>query len=377
MARIGLNAHLYSPQSSYRSAGVSRYIERLLMHLPAVDPGSSYFGWTNGDVGAWPGWQLSPSGRTGGSPLTRILWEQTGLPRSARALRLDLLHAPVYAGPRMAPCPQVVTLHDLSFYLYPELFRRSNRVYLQRATRMTARRAARVIAVSESTRQDAIRLLDLPAEKVVTIPNGVDTEMRPLPDDAPERQALRERHGLEGPFMLYVGTLEPRKNLVTLVEAYGKLIQTHLVPHQLVIGGAKGWFYQSVFERVEELGLAPDVRFLGYLPQNELALWYNLADAFVYPSLYEGFGLPPLEAMACGTAVITSNVSALPEVVGQAGITVDPHDVDGLCEAMWRLVSDQALRRDLGRAGMERARRFRWIETAQSTARLYHKVLEG
>jgi glycosyltransferase involved in cell wall biosynthesis len=172
--------------------------------------------------------------------------------------------------------------------------------------------------------------------------------------------------------ILFVGTIEPRKNVARLVEAYSRLRDGQV---KLVIGGARGWLYEEVFARVEELELTGDVLFPGYIPPDELPLWYNAAELFVYPSLYEGFGLPPLEAMACGTPVITSNVSSLPEVVGEAGLTVDPMDSMGLAEAMNQVLADEALRQSMRERGLSRASRFSWAKAARETVGVYRRAL--
>ena len=371
-ARVGLNAHLYSPSQTYRGAGVSRYIERLLLHLPRV---AGEFDWTAffGDPEAsFEGWQARISPWRTTSPARRILWEQLAQPRAARRAGLDLLHAPVYVGPLSLPCPLVVTLHDLSFFRYPHLFRRFNRHYLQWGTRQTVERAARVIAVSEWTARDAVEILGIPRERVVAIPNGVGEDMRLLD---PERVAVwRRRRGLNERMILFVGTIEPRKNLPLLLRAYA-LLRRRGVEHQLVIAGGKGWYYDNVFATTERLGLRDAVAFPGYVSQDDLPLWYNAADVFVYPSLYEGFGLPPLEAMACGTPAIVSNTSSLPEVVGQAGVMVDPDDPEALADAMEAVITDRERHRQLAEAGLERASHYTWAETARQTARLYHRIL--
>ena len=375
MPRIGLNAHLLSFASSYRSAGVSRYIANLLTYLPQVDTQADYFAYLGDSRIACPGWSRRIARLNTGRPPVRILWEQVAQPWAARYDRLDLLHVPVYVGPWNSPCPVVVTVHDLSFFLYPELFRRYNRLYLQALTRRTVARAVRVIADSASTRADILRLLGTPPEKVSVIPAGVGVEMRPI-GAAEQMQALRRRYGLPEHIILYLGTLEPRKNLPLLLEAYAQLRRTGCT-HRLVLAGGKGWYYEDIEATVTRLGLREEVLFPGHVPDEELPLWYNAADLFVYPSLYEGFGLPPLEAMACGTPVITSNAASLPEVVGDAGLIVDAHSAPALAEAMAQLLGDPQRRRQLRQAGLARARLFSWRATASKTAALYHEILGG
>jgi glycosyltransferase involved in cell wall biosynthesis len=243
-------------------------------------------------------------------------------------------------------------------------------------TRHTVRHAEAVIAVSESTKRDALQLFGLPQEKVIAIPNGVDDRMKSIQDHG-AIEALRQRYDLPKKMLLFLGTLEPRKNILTLLEAYALLRQRPTVSHELVIAGGQGWYYEEIYQAVERLGLEGSVRFPGYVPDEELPLWYNAADLFVYPSLYEGFGLPPLEAMACGTPVVVANTSSLPEVVGDAGLMVDPHDPQALAEAIYSVLSNPVRHQRLAEAGQARARNFSWRTTAKKTAALYHRVLEG
>jgi glycosyltransferase involved in cell wall biosynthesis len=296
---VRLDAHLLSRQEGYRSAGVSRYIYYLLLNLPVVDPDTRYTALVGDPQALTPGWERHVSAWRTASPPRRILWEQLAQPGAAYRLGLDLLHAPVNVAPLVRTCPTVVTVHDLSFVLYPELFKRFNRVYLQRFCRWSVEQAAAVIAVSASTRDDLVRLMGVPAERVTVVPNGVGDEMQPL--DPARVAAHRAARGLPERLILFLGTLEPRKNVLTLLEAFSLLCRRPGFAHTLVIAGGKGWYYQEIETAVERLGLRERVIFAGFVPQEELPLWYNAADLFVYPSLYEGFGLPPLEAMACGT----------------------------------------------------------------------------
>ncbi|MHB1295839.1 MAG: glycosyltransferase family 4 protein [Anaerolineae bacterium] len=373
--RVGLNAHLLSLSATYRGAGVSHYIASLLSHLPASDSGLAYVAFLGEEAAcaAAQGWEQHVSPWGTGRPAARILWEQLAQPFAARSARLDLLHVPVYVGPLVAPCPIVVTLHDLAFFRYPELFRPPNRLYLQRMTALTVRHAAHVIADSESTRVDAIRLLDISEERITVVPAGVDEVMRPM-DDVAGVRALRARYGLPERIILFLGTLEPRKNLPVLLEAYA-LLRARGVPHKLVIAGGKGWYYDTIDAAVQRLRLEGDVIFPGFVPQEELPLWYNAAELFVYPSLYEGFGLPPLEAMACGTPVVVSDAPALAEVVGDAGLQVASQDAAGLAEAMARVLDDPACAANLAEAGRRRAQAYSWSVTALRTAQVYHRVL--
>jgi glycosyltransferase involved in cell wall biosynthesis len=369
---VGVNAHLLSLDQSYRSAGIHWYIHNLLQHLPQADPGVDYtvflreLGYPQAD-----GLRLVPTDLPTHRPPIRFLWEQVIQPWAARRAGLDLLHCPAFVGPLVGSVPFVVTVHDLSYLLFPEGFRGRNRTYLRILTQRSVRRARRVIAVSESTRQDLVRLYGLAPDRVDVVHNGVDPGFRPLPRE--EVATFRAKRALPEQFLLFVGTLEPRKNIVRLVEAYAGLPKPR---SPLLLVGGKGWFYDQVFARVEELELVNEVRFVGYVPEDELPWWYNAATALVYPSLYEGFGLPALESMACGTPVVTSTSSSLPEVMGQAGIQVEPTDVPALTAAVQRVLQDATLRAQLRAAGLTQAARFSWPGTASGTVRSYHRALQ-
>ncbi len=368
---VGVNAHLLSLAKSYRSAGITWHIYNLLRHLPEASPeiGYTVFLSERRYAGA-PGVRLQVSRLPTDRPPVRILWEQALQPWAVRRAEVDLLHSPVYVGPLVSACPFVVTIHDLSFLFFPQSFRAMNRNYLQTFTRLSVRRAQRVIAVSESTKRDLVQLYGLSPAKVDVVHNGVDDSFRPLPAD--QVTAFRRRAGLPDRFILFVGTLEPRKNVVHLVEAYALLPKER--PPLFLVGG-KGWFYDEIFARVEALNLSGEVHYVGYVPAGDLPMWYNAADLFVYPSLYEGFGLPPLEAMACGTAVVASTASSLPEVVGEAGLLVDPSDTEALATAMEQVLSDRGVQEQMQAASLAQAQSFSWAETARRTVASYRRAL--
>ncbi len=370
--RVGFIGHLLSFEPTYRQAGVSRYAEALVRELPAVDPTLDLVVFTGPDQP--PEEREFPDGidwrhsrlRTG-QPVQRIAWEQTVGLTIGRRWRLDVIHAPVNVAPLITGVPRVVTVHDLAFHLFPEQYPGRKQRYLRTMTRLSVQRAARVIAVSEATRQDIIRLYDADPERVVTVPNGVGDEMRPLGAD--EVAAFRARQGLTGPTLLFLGTLQPRKNLETLLRAWARTAGE--TGWQLVVAGAAGWHHEPIFDLARELGIADAVRFVGFVPPEDLPLWHNAADAFVYPSLYEGFGLPLLEAMACGTPVVTSDTPALREVVGNAGLIVGPRDVPALAQALLQLAREPELREELAARGLRRASEFSWRRTAAETAAVY------
>jgi glycosyltransferase involved in cell wall biosynthesis len=368
---VGFNAQLLSSESGYRNAGVSQYIHWLMATLPRIAPHLCLSAFGGEAARDYPGWSVHSARRPSGGAMARILWEQLSLPRQARRERLDLLHSPVYAGPLIGRTPQIVTLHDLSFYLFPHLFPPARRAYLQRITRETTRRAAAVIAVSASTARDAVEILKLPPDRVRVIPNGVNPDLRPPTTE--HVASLRARLGLPENYVLYLGTLEPRKNLPVLIQAYARARRSG-IEHTLVLAGGKGWYDDPIYAAIQESGVAEHVLLPGYIPGDDLAALYGGAALFVYPSLYEGFGLPPLEAMACGVPVLVSNVSAVPEVVGSAGVTVNPREPEQIAAEMVALLGDQERRRLLASAGLERAALFSWENTARRTAALYDEV---
>ncbi len=375
---VGINAHLLSFGTSYRGAGISRYIRNVVSHLrlfPGEDVYSVFLGDRNlppefsPDAHFWPRVSRLPTVR----PSVRMLWEQIVQPLELRMRRIDLLHSMGYVQPFACPCRSVVTVHDLSFLLFPEAFNRLNRLYLRLFTGFSVKRADRVIAVSENTKRDLVRLLGVGADKVEVVYHGVEPLFRPI-TEVDLLEAFRHAHQLPERYILFTGTLEPRKNLKTLVEAFAG-IKKEGFPHKLVAIGARGWRCGDVFATVERLGLQQEIVFPGYIDLAMLPLWYNCADLFVYPSLYEGFGFPVLEAMACGTPVVTSNVSSLPEVVGEAGCLVEPSDVQTLTDVMVKVLAAPDLRLELKQKGIERARSFSWLDAASRTRSIYRNCL--
>jgi glycosyltransferase involved in cell wall biosynthesis len=375
---IGLNAQLLSLKQSYRGAGISWYIYNLLQNLPTVSPEFFSYNVFLADPEYSTGAnniRLHPTPLPTSNPFVRIFWEQFIQPLRLQQSGVDLLHALAFVAPVVCPTPFVVTVFDLSFLRFPQAFRPFNRWYLRHFTTHTSKRASAVITISESTRRDTIKLLNVPPEKVHTIYCGVDNDFKPMP--AATVAAFRKSKSLPDKFILFLGTLEPRKNVDGLIEAYA---QWHTQDRQalpLIIAGGKGWYYQHIFQQVEALDLTDSIHFPGYIPQEELPLWYNAATVFVYPSRFEGFGLPVLEAMACGTPVITSTAASLPEVAGTDGTArlIPPEDHKALADALAEVSSTPALQADMSRRGLVRATKFNWQSTARETVGIYQKVL--
>lgn len=369
---VGLNAQLLSGQSTYRAAGIHRYICGLLNHLPAADSRFAYTAFVGPNAPTLA--ETLHTQRTGwptARPLGRIAWEQLAQPIAARQSRLDLLHVTAYVSPLVAATPTVVTIHDLSFLRSPDSFRFANRTYLSLFTGLSCQRARRVIAVSEHTKKDVMKVYGIPADKIDVVYSGLDPEIVRPPET--ELIAFRKRHGLPDKFILYLGTIEPRKNLSTLIRAYAKVRPAGV---KLVCAGGRGWMYEDVFQTVEELRLSRDVIFPGFLPSDDLPFWYSAAQIFVYPSTYEGFGLPVIEAMACGVPTITTNASSLPEAAGDAALLVPPDDTSALAEALARLLADDSLQVELAERGLRQAARFTWEDAARNTAWVYAKALQ-
>ena len=309
------------------------------------------------------------------NPLARIVWEQTGLPASAASRRVRLLHGTVNVIPMAFPGATVATVHDLSFLRLPDQFPRMKANYLRYAVDLSARRATHLIAVSEHTRRDVIELLHVPEERISVVYSGASPDFRPLPHSACVE--FRRRHFDGRPLILHVGTLQPRKNVDVLIRSFAHLRRTRDIPHVLALVGARGWMYRELFDLVVREGVSEHVRFVDFVPSGDLPLWYNSADLFAYPSAYEGFGLPVLEAMACGVPVITSAASALAELAGEAAVTVSPGSQEALQLALIRVLDDEQLRADLSRRGLVRAAEFTWSRTARDTAAIYDRVLAG
>ncbi len=309
-----------------------------------------------------------------------IIWQRARLPLPLDALigRADVVHSPDFLGPPLLRGRSIITIHDLSFMVVPEYSDPGNREYLRAALPRSIQRAHRVVAVSEATRQDVIRLFGVKPQKVVTIPNGVDTDFRPLTNRELNQLAPRLRQQLLLPshFILNVGTLEPRKNLLRLLGAYARMrARGTQRGHDLVLAGRKGWMYEDIFRKVEELGLKDNVHFLDYVPDEDLNTLYNLATLFVYPSLYEGFGLPVLEAMACATPVITSKGGALGEVAGNAALLIDPQSEESIAAALETVLEREEVRAFLQEAGPNRAANFPWTATARQMLGVYEGVV--
>jgi len=305
-------------------------------------------------------------------PASSFLRIPFAMPYLAWRRSVNILHVN-YIAPPFCPCPTVVTIHDISYEFFPQFFSPRDRLLLSNLVPLSARRAAKIISVSENTKRDLMRTYGVTEERIAVTHEAAGSDFQPIDDDQC-LSSVRNKYVIDTPFILTVGNLQPRKNLGRLIKAYGQLRQREAITHNLVIVGKAGWRQSELFSLVRELGSQAEVIFTGYVPQDDLPLLYNAADLFVYPSLYEGFGLPSLEAMACGTPVVASNTSSLPEVLGDAAILVDPYDVQQLARAMRDVLFSGDLRREMAAKGLKRARQFSWAETARKTLEIYQEV---
>ena len=363
----------------HRRAGLGRYAENLARALVAATP-DRYGLFYNREQGITPllGLAHIPT-RTvalGYKPWRMLVWlgQLARLSFDRLLPNAELFHATEHLLPPLRSVPTVLTIHDLIFRRLPEHHKPLNRWYLNLTMPLYCRRADHIIAISECTRRDLIAAYGVPPEKITVVHEAADPTFRPA---APEHVArVCARYDLPGRYLLFVGTIEPRKNLTRLLAAFETLHADGLTDG-LVIVGRRGWLYGDFFARLEQSPARDAVTFPGYVPDADLPAIYAGAQALVLPSLYEGFGLPVLEAMACGTAVACSGTSSIPEVAGDAALHFDPNDVESITNTLRRLLRDADLRTDLRQRGLEQAAKFSWERTARETEAVYDAVLKG
>src|ERR1043165_3345606 len=350
------------------------YVRSLLSALAGLNQKSELVAYVSADSAA----QYLPANirtrRVATNPFLRLGFD---LAMRVRQDRPDLLHVQ-YTAPLACPVPVVVSVHDVSFLEHPEYFTRDRAWQLQFTVRRTVRRAARILTGSEFSRSSILKVYgDLDEEKVVVVPNAAAPEFRPISRETATVN-VREHFSIGAPFILSVGDLQPRKNQIGLIKAFARLIRAYpQLKQNLVLAGKETWFADRVREAARDSGVADRIQFFGFVSDADLLQLYNACDLFVFPSFYEGFGLPVLEAMACGRAVASSNTSALPEVVDGAAILFDPYAVDEISRAIADLLLDGELRARMERLGVQRAAHFSWQKTAQRTLQVFHDVLEN
>jgi glycosyltransferase involved in cell wall biosynthesis len=365
--KIAIDAHMLG----HHETGNETHIRELILALSELATQDEFYILVEDSRNAprlGPNWQTltlpSPS------PLRRLLYD---LPRLARQYRFDVLHV-TYNAPFFSPCPVVATVHDVSYARYPEYFSLRDRLVLSTLVPRSVRAARRVFTGTEFARRELGEVYPLSLNKTALTPYAAGKSF--YRDDGPGRlESVRMKFGTSPDFILAVGNLQPRKNLVRLIQAYARVVRDHNFPHKLVLVGQQQWKASDVWRAVEEQGLHEGVVLTGFVSDDELRLLYNAATVFVYPSLYEGFGLPVLEAMACGAPVIASNTSSLPEIAGDAARLVDPRDTDELAWALVEVLSDSNLRAAMTQRGLANAKRYSWQDTARIVLDAYHAVL--
>jgi glycosyltransferase involved in cell wall biosynthesis len=369
--RIGIDAR------KLHDFGIGTYIRNLLRQLARQDRHTEFVVLARPDdcesVGAL-GENFRAVVETAGN---YSISEQIRVPLALRRERVTLFHAPHYVLPPLVMCRSVVTIHDCIHLMFPQyLPSRLALTYARVSIGLASRRATRVLTVSESSKRDILRFVDVPADKIDVIYNAFDERfgIEPAPEDVAR---VRERYQLHDPFVLYAGTVKPHKNVERLIEAF-YLVRKQGMDHlKLVLIGDEISKYAALRRAVHSHQLHKYVRFLGYLPEHTLAVMYRLAGVFVFPSLYEGFGLPPLEAMASGTPVVTSNISSLPEVAGDAAVLVDPYDPQSIARGIERVLGDATLRQELRVKGLARAKQFSWETSVGRVREIYRQVAGG
>jgi glycosyltransferase involved in cell wall biosynthesis len=369
--RIAIDAHSVGTGLG----GNESYATNLIEALAAIDQQNSYTLYVTKSEAIerfnnrWPNFFVRST-----LPHTPLIRIPLTLTAELRRNPVDVLHVQ-FTAPPFAPCPVVVSIHDLSFEHLPETFKWRSRKQLRMTVRRSARQAAQVIALSQHARRDIIDTYKLDPTKVTTIPLAAPESLHPI-DNEQELKRVRQTYGIEGEYILSVGAIQPRKNLNRLVAAYSRLqwANSGVKLPKLVLAGKCAWLFDDTLRTIKELQLSGSIILTGYVPTLDLPALYSGAVCFVYPSFFEGFGLPPLEAMKCGAPVIVGNQTSLPEVVGDAAVLVDPFDVDAIANAIERVIYDANLRQELRTKGFAQAARFSWRDTARRTLAVYERA---
>jgi glycosyltransferase involved in cell wall biosynthesis len=369
--RIAIDAHTVGT----KLGGNESYAVNLIEALAQIDETNNYTIYVTTNEARdrfssrWPNFKVRST-----LPHTPLIRIPLTLSAELRKHPVEVLHVQ-FTAPPFCPCPFVVSIHDLSFEHLPQTFKRRSRTQLRLTVRHSARRAARIISLSQHTRGDIMETYGIEPDRIDAIPLAAPDHFCRV-NDKRELQRVRHNYGIEGDYILSVGSIQPRKNLARLVKAYAQLrgdCSADKLP-KLVLVGKCAWLYDETLRALDQAGVKDSVILTGYVPESDLPALYSSALCFVYPSYFEGFGLPPLEAMKCGAPVIVGNRTSLPEVIGDAGLTVDPFDVDAIAGAIRRLMNDSAMRAELSKKGQERASAFTWGETARQTLQIYQDV---
>lgn len=368
--KIAIDAMLLSAPAF----GIRTYISNLLKWIPLLDKDNKYLVFSgSSEFDSQKNFIVKRPFKSNISAQQRILWQNFVLPRLLFRENIDVFHMPDHLLPLLPiKAKKIITVHDLCFYKYPQTFGFMKRYYKIFLTPLSIKQADFIIADSFSTKSDIIEIFSCNPEKIGVVHLGVSNEFKVL-KDFDRLEDAQKKYNLPSNFILFVGTLEKRKNIESLIDAY-RILKEKKYEVTLVIVGKKGWLYQGIFDKVKKYNLENHVVFISGVDQNELVALYNLAKVFVYPSLYEGFGLPVLEAMACGCPVIASNVSSIPEIASNASILIDPKNIEELCSAIEKVLIDDELRNGLIKKGLERVKNFTWEKCVKETLAIYNSI---
>jgi glycosyltransferase involved in cell wall biosynthesis len=368
--KVGIDAHYLG----MRFGGNETFCENLINSIGWIDKGSSYEVYVN-DVEL----ALTRTNLPANVHLRKI-WPKSiylqrafTMPLLAHQRKVRVLHVPFIAPP-ITTAKAIITIHDLAFEWYPKHFNAPDRLRMKMLVPMSARRADHIITVSEFSKRDIVARYGIQVEKVSVVPNGVDTKIFHPNLDQEYLNSIKRKYKLPDRYILYVGTVQPRKNLERLIKAFDQVVHDFNIPHHLIIAGRKGWLTEPIYLAAMTAVREDRIHFQVAPSYSDLPGLYSLAEIFAFPSLFEGFGLPPLEAMATGTPVITSNTSSLPEVVGKAALLVDPYRVEEIADAIKTMVCDENLGHELAQRGVERAQQFSWEKSARIAWEIYQAV---
>ena len=349
-------------QISDKNTGVQYYTQNLHNELRKLNNGEIRFHLMQFSSGN--------SRHSRNTRLKRIWFENFSLPIYYMKNNFSLYHSPNYVLPCFSKIPSALTIHDLITFDYPELCQYESVLYFRLLLARSAQKATKIIAVSNTVKNDILRHFNIPSEKIEVIYHGVNPIFKKTIDES-----ILNRYHLPEKYILFVGNIEPKKNLERLIKAFDRLKRDVDIPHKMVIAGKKGWKYNPVLDTVVKLKLEKEIIFPGYVPEEDLPAVYSMSDLFVFPSLYEGFGIPPLEAMACEIPVLTSNRGALPEITGGKCLQVDPFQIDEIAQGMFKIITDHSLKQQLISGGKEWVKQFSWEKTAKETLSVYEQAL--
>lgn len=366
--RIGI----FADRIGSKGGGLETYERELIKGFMEIDSRNRYviFGYSHKaiekNLGSHPRFTFTTVSKN-----SKFLRLSLSLPYELAKNHLDLVHI-CMVPPVFCPQKYIMTVHDLAPFIHPEFFPKKILLRLNPLLKKGIKHAAKIIAVSEATKRDVIRLFGIDAHKIVVIHHGIDSQYKPI-EDKKDAVTILKKYGISDKYILYVGRIQARKNILRLIQAFQLLKQKKKLKHKLVLVGKRMWESKEIFKEIDKLDIREDVILTDHASYPDLPYFYNGADAFIYPSLFEGFGIPPLEAMACGTPVIASNVTAIPEIVGDAALFVDPIDISSIAEGMDKLLSSDNLKKDLIKKGFQRAKQFSWKETAKKTLSVYEQ----